>query len=324
MNFIRRPKKSKVNSQETPLHEMAAVYASIKDVLSIKVKVRYDGYCEQYSRIFMMKLLVIGSMIIGLNWYTDKTMCIMPPKSGLSADFVGDACWIQGFYIYEDIGYDPDEVPYYGIPSNLDYDGKYDNGKLCIKDSPRPKKDDIDCKRLKKQIFAQYQYMPFFTAALALLYYIPHVVYKIFNSDLISLKENIRDLDADTILKNYFDYKMNSRTKMKARVLGNLFIKLMYIASNVGSYLAIDNILYGKYRNFGWVWGAWMSLDTSKINGYLDMVEPPKPANTLLPTFGICEVRILCFKNILLYFFCMFAYKLILLCFSVWCCVCTF
>ena len=45
---------------------------SLKDVFKIKLKTRYDGFCEQYQRIFMMKALLMATMILGLNWYTDK------------------------------------------------------------------------------------------------------------------------------------------------------------------------------------------------------------------------------------------------------------
>ena len=41
---------------------MAAIYASLKDVVSIRMKSRHDGFCEQYNRIFMMKGIVLLSL----------------------------------------------------------------------------------------------------------------------------------------------------------------------------------------------------------------------------------------------------------------------
>lgn len=269
---------------------MASVVEGIKGIISINIKTRTDDVCDQYSRIFMMKMMMIGTMVIGLNWYADKTTCIMPPIDSLSSDFVADACWIQGFYIYEDVEIDHEEAAYYGIPSNLDYTGKYPSGKLCIKDSPRPKKDNEDCQRLNKKFFLQYQYMPFLTAVFALIYYLPYIMFNIMNTDIVRLKENLNNADVNLIRETHFNYKFNCAARMRLRVFGNFLVKMMYALSNAICFFTIDNVMGGAFRHFGLDWSQWRSSKDEYTDEYIAVRGSPKPSNILLPTFGICEV----------------------------------
>ena len=75
---------------------MAMLAASIQEVVSIKIKPRHDGITDQYSRIFMVKICLICSAIIGVNYFNDKVSCIVANEYGMDGDFVGSACWIQG------------------------------------------------------------------------------------------------------------------------------------------------------------------------------------------------------------------------------------
>lgn len=67
---------------------MVMVGKEIKDLLVIKIKPRDDNMIDQYSRIFMVKILLVSSMVCGLNWYTDKFNCILPGKYGSISKFV--------------------------------------------------------------------------------------------------------------------------------------------------------------------------------------------------------------------------------------------
>ena len=49
-----------------------------KNFLTIKIKPRDDNMIDQYSRIFMVKMFLLSSIICGLNWYFDKFNCILP------------------------------------------------------------------------------------------------------------------------------------------------------------------------------------------------------------------------------------------------------
>ena len=56
------------------------IAGDFKDFLTIKIKPRDDNVIDQYSRIFMVKVLLICSMVCGLSWYADKFNCILPGR----------------------------------------------------------------------------------------------------------------------------------------------------------------------------------------------------------------------------------------------------
>ena len=74
----------------------------IKDLLTITLKPRHDPIGDQYSRIFMVKVLLVCTMVIGVNQYKDTVSCIIPESLDIcgddqpSCDFIQAACWIQG------------------------------------------------------------------------------------------------------------------------------------------------------------------------------------------------------------------------------------
>jgi len=59
---------------------MAMVATDIKGMLSITIKSRYDSHTDQYNRIFMVKILMVSSLIMGFSWYSDSIDCIIPGK----------------------------------------------------------------------------------------------------------------------------------------------------------------------------------------------------------------------------------------------------
>lgn len=75
---------------------MSMVAGSIKEIVSIKIKARHDSISDQYNRIFMVKMCIISSAIIGVNYFNDKVSCIVANSNGMDGGFVGSACWIQG------------------------------------------------------------------------------------------------------------------------------------------------------------------------------------------------------------------------------------
>ena len=55
--------------------------------------------------------------------------------------------------------------------------------------------------------------MPFYVAGLALLYYVPYILYSIINADLRSLRDEVKKgLTADEVVGNYFDNKKTTST----------------------------------------------------------------------------------------------------------------
>ena len=57
---------------------MAMVATDIKSMLSISIKSRHDSYTDQYNRIFMVKLLLVSSLIMGISWFQDSINCMVP------------------------------------------------------------------------------------------------------------------------------------------------------------------------------------------------------------------------------------------------------
>ena len=86
------------------------ITGGIKDLLSVDVKSRHDSIPDQYSRIFMVRLLLVCTIIIGVNEYKDTISCIIPQTLEICGDsddqscrFVNGACWVQGMYVYKQL-----------------------------------------------------------------------------------------------------------------------------------------------------------------------------------------------------------------------------
>ena len=75
---------------------MSMITGNIKSLLKIKFKARHDNYTDQYNRIFMVKMAMISSMLLGLNWFKDTIKCTIPNFAGIDKGYVHQACWIQG------------------------------------------------------------------------------------------------------------------------------------------------------------------------------------------------------------------------------------
>merc|ERR1719354_260574 len=179
----------------------------------------------------------------------DTITCIIPGTAGISKDYVHQACWIQGFYIYKGLDLIPGQFLYYGIPSSLTHTGLTPRGSFCDAENANPS----SCQPLEKIFYLQYQYFPFYVASLALLYYLPYVVFQYVNSDLITLKNNIKtvDVDVDAVVKNYFDHIVNPVSKMRIRLVANVFVKLFYVIVNVVAFTATDTLINGKFKSYG-------------------------------------------------------------------------
>ena len=271
---------------------MAAMIATdIKGMLSVKIKPRNDSYTDQYNRIFMVKILLVCVVIMGISWFNDSIKCLVPGVNSVDGGFVSQACWIQGVYVYKELMNRPNDVAYFGIPKDMDLDGKLESGELC---SVSPKLGVINkkCTPMQKTFFLQYQWMPFLVAALAVLYYLPYIGFRSANNDLISLKNTIKSgaPDAGKIIKHYFNRRVNPSRSMYLRVVFNILIKVLYIVSNLVAFLGLDNLLNGEFTTYGSKWVAWSKLDNSVAYDYMGKSDHLKPGNVLLPPFGYCEM----------------------------------
>jgi len=178
------------------------IAGDFKDFLTIRIKPRDDNVSDQYSRIFMFKILLVASMVCGLSWYADKFNCFLDEKMMVSEEFpgfVGSTCWIQGVYVYKQLSHRNDEIAYFGITKDIDQDGMYE-GKLC-KTIKRPENiRNEHCVPMKKTFFQQYQYMPFLLGAVAFLFYLPYMFHKVANHDLVRLKRETEKEEPDPSL----------------------------------------------------------------------------------------------------------------------------
>ena len=59
---------------------MAFVATDLKDLLTLNVKSRHDNFTDQYNRIFMIKLIMVCTIVMGISWYSDSINCIVPGK----------------------------------------------------------------------------------------------------------------------------------------------------------------------------------------------------------------------------------------------------
>jgi len=268
-----------------------AVTDDIKGLLAIKIKPRQDPYTDQFLRILMVKIMLMGALLVGLNWYSDKITCIIPGALGIDGGFVSSACWINGLYVYERIRYHANEVGYYGIPRDVNIDGVLSDGKTLCSTSDRSHKANEDCTPMEKTFFLQYQYMTFFMLAMAALYYSPYAIFRKNNEDMNSLKGTIKEGNAKAITDNYFNNSINGKTKMRVRVLGDIIVKILYVIVSVVALVVTDGVLNGRFLSYGISWTDWAKLKNSMAYDYMGRREFPKPGNALLPSFGFCEVH---------------------------------
>ena len=152
-------------------------------------------------------------------------------------------------------------------------------------------KPNPNCIPMEKTFYLQYQWMAFFIAALAVIYYLPYVMFCKVNDDLICLRRNLKidKTPTDQIMKSFFKKDSNTRIHAKVRLLLNVIVKILYVCANFISFLSMDNVLYGEYADYGRKWVEWSRLHNTLMYDYMGMRDFPKPGNRLLPPFGYCE-----------------------------------
>lgn len=257
-------------------------------------KVRSDDLFDQFSRRLMLKVLILASTVLGVKYFDTSINCITPNTNG-AGGFIGPACWIQGFFVFEPLRSKLDESGYYGIPSNIDYDGINSLGELCS--TVNRALDSMDgCTPMTKLYYLQYQYFPFYLAALALIYYMPYLIFKMGNSDLDSLNLEIAAEvpSAEKIAATYFDpdYAINSKCRMKMMVASSVITKALYLMANLIALLGTNFILNGNFLHYGTDYVSWLSLPNDVSHEHnLDLRARPKPGNILLPPVGFCDIH---------------------------------
>ena len=167
---------------------------SFKDIISIKIKSRVDDYADQFSRIFIVKMLIMSALVTSLEFFNDTMSCIRSGNAKAEGAYVNSLCWIQGFYVYKDLFGAVQDFHAYGMPRDTSKDGlmesKDGSRSICSQISKEGIKNP-DCIPLSRIYFTQYQYMPFYIASLAVYYYLPYMIFRIVNSDITALKKDV-------------------------------------------------------------------------------------------------------------------------------------
>lgn len=239
-------------------------------------------------------MALVSAALLGMNWLKDSMSCIIPGHHGIDGKFTSQACWIQGFFIYKELRHIPGMFGYYGIPKSFEDNGYYPS--LTKLGSPEPcqvSDKNKDCVPYSKTFYLQYQWFPFYMAALAVLYYLPYIFYRHFNSDVISLKLNLKSpaVDIPGLVNNYFNHSVNTISKMRLSVVANLVIKLMYVIVNIIAFFGTNSLVNGDFKMYGIHWLDWRKQPNQENYDYTAAPEGSNnPASVLLPTFGLCEV----------------------------------
>jgi len=265
---------------------------NLKKMLQVKIKPRQDSYSDQFSRILMVKVLMLTAAITGISWMKDKVTCIVPKNHDASPGFISKACWINGFYVYRDIPA-VDQSYYYGIPTDILYDGINKYGVLCESNSQSGKANS-NCDPLEKTFFLQYQWFPIIIAAIGYIYYLPYLLFRLVNKDMQDLKDTIKgkavdDVNYDAICNKFFTREDTSVTTLHVRVMLNVVVKVLYVVANVLGMIFVDSALNNEFMEYGSGWSTWLGLSNEKMHDYTDPTVN-KPGHQLLPGFGLCQV----------------------------------
>lgn len=275
---------------------MVNVATDVTKLLKINIKSRFDSHTDQYNRIFMVKLLLVCSIIMGISWYSDSINCIVPDSHKIDEKFVSSACWIQGVYVFKELQDKQEMVAYYGLPKRMSDDGLYGNRYFCsIEEEDKYKMlSNRKCVAMKKTFYLQYQWMQFLTAALAILYYLPYVFQRTVNSEFLTLTKSIKEESPDATKIAQYYFNETSRTVgccgTFLKVLLNLLIKMMYIVVNAFIFYALNYLFNGDFYYYGTQWLKWMRHNNTIAYDYMGLRDFPKPGNELLPPFGYCEL----------------------------------
>ena len=191
-----------------------------------------------------------------------------------------------GFYVFKKLAQVNGDLRYYGIPNALADDGLRPDGTFCEVGKEK------NCARMEKTFYLQYQWFHFYVAFIGFLYYLPYILFRYINTDLISLKGTITavQVDIDSIVKNYFNYQINPPLRMRLRILANIGVKICYVVVNIIAFVLTDSLLNGDFRHYGSEWIAWSRVSNEKAYDYTRSRYLIKPGDKLLPTFGICDV----------------------------------
>ena len=258
----------------------------------------------------MPSALLVSAIFVAANWWRDKITCDIPPSVTLNTPFIQNVCWIEGFYVYKEIGFN-NLHGLYGIPTHINNDGKFiGTNKLCT----RNMNGTVDklCEPMHKSLFYQYQYMHFVFIAMYLVYGVPFMMIKLWNWEKIRLDRDSdnNNISEEELIVRYFSEDVNywlfrentyqehrciirllryfypkekyngawmNQTYFYLCLVFEVMVRSLVVSVNVGTFVLTDYFLNGNFMKHGYTWQSW--------------------GNEVLPTYGICEVRQYIFRH---------------------------
>ena len=139
---------------------------SFKDIVSIKIKPRVDDYADQFSRIFIVKMLLLATIVTSVDYFNDTMSCILSGNAKAGDGYVNSLCWIKGFYVYKDPVGEVQDYHLYGMPRDSAKDGVTKDGKSICSQKSKEGIRNTDCTPMTRIYFTQYQYMTFYICLL--------------------------------------------------------------------------------------------------------------------------------------------------------------
>lgn len=128
--------------------------------------------------------------------------------------------------------------------------------------------------------------MPFLLGVIALLYYIPYMLHKLVNHDIVKLKNQVDKPEPDVaaIYRIYFRQSKGRPVDQRPvmdRQLMVLVVKFLYLVVNIGTFMAFDSSMNGMFMGFGSKWLDWMQLENTQRFDYMGGSNFPKPGKCI-------------------------------------------
>lgn len=128
--------------------------------------------------------------------------------------------------------------------------------------------------------------MPFYIGLLSFIYYLPFMVFRLANKDIVCLEDDAEICTPQEIIQHYFhdlgvSIVLKNKRKFIKRLLKYLLIKFLYVSVNIGALLTSDKLLEGEFLNYVPKWVYWSKFNNSISYDYMGARNFPKPGKSL-------------------------------------------